>query len=188
MKYGEIVSSTFLGRILPILKGEAESIYKIVKEQNLDGNILEIGTGLGISTIVIGLGTKERNKNEKVYSIDKFNLFPSQKVYVISSLRKYGLLETVSLIEGDSKLLFEKEELLRERFRLVFVDGDHSYEAVKKDILNALPLLKDKGVLLAHDYCPEYPEVIRAIDDLIKDRIIRKEEVIELTFRGSKVG
>jgi hypothetical protein len=42
--------------------------------------------------------------------------------------------------------------LLREKsFDLIYVDGDHSYEAVRHDIENSLPLLKPGGILCGDD-------------------------------------
>lgn len=37
-------------------------------------------------------------------------------------------------------------------FDLVFIDGDHSYEAVKSDIRNYLPKVRDGGILAGHDF------------------------------------
>lgn len=36
----------------------------------------------------------------------------------------------------------------------IFVDGDHSYEGVKQDIINYFPLLKPGGIMMFHDYLP----------------------------------
>ena len=39
------------------------------------------------------------------------------------------------------------------KFDLIFVDGDHSYESIKKDTENIFPLLKDeKSIIVWHDY------------------------------------
>lgn len=47
-------------------------------------------------------------------------------------------------------------------FNLVFIDGDHSYEAIKSDIAAWWPLVKDGGVLCGHDY---RDHVQRAVDE-----------------------
>lgn len=47
------------------------------------------------------------------------------------------------------------------RYDMVFVDGDHHYEAVKKDTQTAFRLLKDdKSIIVWHDYALD-PETIR---------------------------
>jgi len=37
-------------------------------------------------------------------------------------------------------------------FDLILVDGYHGYDVVKTDILNCLPLLANRGLMVAHDY------------------------------------
>lgn len=40
----------------------------------------------------------------------------------------------------------------------IFVDGDHSYEGVKRDIINYYPLLAPGGLMIFHDYLPPLDE------------------------------
>lgn len=40
----------------------------------------------------------------------------------------------------------------------MFIDGDHSYEGVRQDILNYYPLLAPGGMMLFHDYLPPLNE------------------------------
>ena len=47
---------------------------------------------------------------------------------------------------------------------MVFIDGDHRYESVVKDINKALSLLNDGGIIAGHDYgCPGWPGVEKAV-------------------------
>jgi len=54
-----------------------------------------------------------------------------------------------------------------ETFDLVCIDADHSYEAVKFDILHYAPLLKQGGILCGHDYGEGREGVIRAVDETL---------------------
>lgn len=49
---------------------------------------------------------------------------------------------------------------------IVFIDADHSYESVKKDILSYTPKLKSNGWLTGHDI--DYPGVNKAVKELIR--------------------
>ena len=40
-------------------------------------------------------------------------------------------------------------------FDIVFIDGLHTYEQVKKDILNSVDCLLDNGIILVHDCMPD---------------------------------
>ena len=41
-----------------------------------------------------------------------------------------------------------------QKFDLIFIDGLHHYSQVKKDILNSISVLNDKGIILMHDCMP----------------------------------
>ena len=41
------------------------------------------------------------------------------------------------------------------KFDIVFIDGLHTYDQVKKDILNSINCLKENGIILVHDCMPD---------------------------------
>ena len=43
--------------------------------------------------------------------------------------------------------LFKKESL-----DFIYIDGDHSYEGVKKDLIKWYPIIKSGGLMVGHDY------------------------------------
>ena len=43
----------------------------------------------------------------------------------------------------------------KKKFDIVFIDGLHTYNQVKKDILNSINCLKDEGIVLVHDCMPD---------------------------------
>ena len=43
----------------------------------------------------------------------------------------------------------------KKKFDIVFIDGLHTYDQVKKDILNSINCLKDEGIVLVHDCMPD---------------------------------
>jgi len=53
---------------------------------------------------------------------------------------------------------------------LVFIDGDHSYEAVKKDILGFEKKVRVGGLLTGHDYAPRFPGVVQAVQEIYPGR------------------
>jgi len=61
-------------------------------------------------------------------------------------------------------------------FDLVFIDGDHSYDAVIADIKAWIPKVRNGGILCGHDYEPvskekkSWQDVIHAVDDFFGDK------------------
>ena len=43
----------------------------------------------------------------------------------------------------------------KKKFDIIFIDGLHTYNQVKKDILNSINCLKEEGIVLVHDCMPD---------------------------------
>lgn len=84
-----------------------------------------------------------------------------------ANLKAFGL---ESVVHYARKSIIAALEFFDHSLDLVFIDGDHSYDAVRTDIRTWLPKLKSNGVLCGHDYTKEknsqlYEEVKRAVHD-----------------------
>jgi len=42
-----------------------------------------------------------------------------------------------------------------DKFDIIFIDGLHTYDQVKKDIINSVKFLKEDGIILVHDCMPD---------------------------------
>jgi predicted O-methyltransferase YrrM len=51
----------------------------------------------------------------------------------------------------------------------IFIDGDHSYEGVKKDFELYSTLLTDKGIIIIHDTDSDYEEKLIVSEEAKKD-------------------
>ena len=122
-------------------------LYEIVLESKPDW-ILEIGVGQAQSTRTILSALKE-NKKGMLVSIDirdRIKRIPDD------------LLPYWHLIVGNShnsETLEEVEMTFPEQLDLLFIDGDHSYEGVKKDFEMYSLLVKKDGLIILHDICNE---------------------------------
>lgn len=59
------------------------------------------------------------------------------------------------------------EARLPEDVDLVFIDGDHRYESVRRDIIIAKKLIGEKGIIAGHDYNhPDWFGVKKAVDEM----------------------
>jgi len=75
--------------------------------------------------------------------------------------------QELHLVRGDSHDLrtFKKvkEVLGSEGVDFLFIDGDHSYEGVKKDFEMYSPLVKNGGIIAFHDIVPGPPENVGGV-------------------------
>lgn len=60
-------------------------------------------------------------------------------------------------------------DLLNDKFDLIYIDGVHTYEQVKKDIENYSKILKPGGLLCGHDYADKghIAGVYKAVNEMI---------------------
>lgn len=59
----------------------------------------------------------------------------------------------------------------------VFIDGDHSYQAVRDDIINYSSILKPGGYFIFDDYSRYYEGVVRAVDELARRNHLNVSQV-----------
>jgi hypothetical protein len=71
--------------------------------------------------------------------------------------------ERITQLYGDSRV-FDFSSWYRQ-VDLVVVDGGHDYETVASDTATALGLVAAGGVVVWDDYCPIWPDVVRAVDE-----------------------
>ena len=52
------------------------------------------------------------------------------------------------------------------QYEFVYIDADHTYESVKKDLELYLPKVKNGGIIGGHDYTDNWVEVRQAVDEV----------------------
>ena len=79
------------------------------------------------------------------------------------------------------------EFFVNEYFDLIFIDGDHRYEAVKKDIELWLPKVKVNGILSGHDYgARKFSGVTQAVDERFGNNITTNLETYVWVYRNER--
>lgn len=130
---------------------ELETLYQLARSCPEGSAALEIGSHLGASTCYLGAGIKERGGT--LFCVDTWNneTMPEGEQNTYAQFRKNtsGLGATVVPIRKRSVEITVSD--LRTPLDLVFIDGDHSYEAVKADFEITQPLLADTAVVAFHD-------------------------------------
>ena len=137
-------------------------------------SILEIGCWAGESTIMWSDILKEfPDIDWSITCVDPWLPYPGVNATMTSALHKYnifnlfihnihcsGIEDRVRIYKGTSDLILPS--LKDSQFDLVFVDGDHRYDQVIKDLEHSSRLLKDQGILCGDDLDLQYHEVNQA--------------------------
>jgi hypothetical protein len=56
---------------------------------------------------------------------------------------------------------------LNEKIDFIYIDGMHTYDQIKKDITNYLPLLNSSGFISGHDYHPVWEGIVKGVEELL---------------------
>jgi predicted O-methyltransferase YrrM len=119
---------------------------------------LEIGTLFGYSTLHFAesakrtggrLATVDLRLHERVWHTGETvrDIHTAAEKFI----REAGLDDVVDFHEGRSEAVLSQFVLERRSFDLIFIDGSHSRFVVTLDVLNALNLISDNGVIFMDD-------------------------------------
>jgi predicted O-methyltransferase YrrM len=132
-------------------RDEAEYIYDLVK--SLDSPYaVEIGRMLGGSAILMAsAGAQVLSLDLHVSKTVEGEKGEVADIALDKKLQELGLRNKVEIIVADSHT-YDTTSLI-EKVDILFIDGDHSYEGVKKDYENWFKTVKSGGHILFHDAC-----------------------------------
>lgn len=153
-------------------------IYKEMIDHFLSGVFVEIGSWEGESAVFMAERIKESGKDIKFYTIDIFEPFyhSASKNIVHADYELFlkniePFMDYIISIKGDS---YDTAQMFEDNsIDFLFIDGDHSYEGVKRDILTWLPKMKEEGIIAGHDYDWGFPGVVKAVDEIFVHKVIK---------------
>lgn len=130
-----------------------------------DTRAAEIGSFKGGSACILAHCMKHRGKRLHLFAHDLFEPFRvgDETVDVHAefdaSIAAWDVGDSVTKVVGDSKATHAVHA--DESLDYVFIDGDHSYEGAKADILNFIPKLKASGWLVVQDCVREVEQALQ---------------------------
>ncbi|HCU80056.1 MAG TPA: hypothetical protein DGN60_02690 [Chloroflexi bacterium] len=139
---------------------ELAPLIRILRRRRLR-TVVEIGTFKGGT---MWLWCQIAKDDANIVSID---LKPKNSMEKRIDKYLYGLAvqsQQISLVRGDSGNVQTKDQLVNKlglsKIDFLFIDGDHSYQGVKRDFELYAPLVRKGGIVAFHDivYHPNFPE------------------------------
>ena len=154
---------------------DRETLYCYAGQVLDDGTIVDIGTAGGNSAFVMALASKS---SVKVYTID-----PNRNENFFFWREKLGLEEKITFIEKTSDDAIKD---WKEPIDLLFIDGEHAYSFVQRDIDNWLPYLKEDGKILFHDFYLYPTGVMLAVGEAIARKKIKPIKIVNSFDRDGR--
>lgn len=125
---------------------------------------VEVGVWKGRSVCFLGQQLKIRNKNPQIFAVDTYKGSLNESVHqeevlelggstlplFKSYLEDLGLSNMITPIEKTSELA--SEDFADNSIDVIFIDGDHDYEAVLNDLNKWFPKMKKNSIMSGHDF------------------------------------
>lgn len=134
-----------------------------VISENVNAIGVEIGVLRGECSREI---VREWGKCITLYLVDNYCCGWDEYDTAVANLSPWK--DRIEWVLGDSVEIAFK---IPDNLDFVYIDGDHSYEGVKRDMEAYWPKIRSGGVLCGHDYNPRWKSlvgIIRAVDEFTK--------------------
>jgi len=144
---------------------DLDLMTKYAKQIPQNGCFVEIGTKYG--------GTAYLTRYHSDPSVEVYSVDPNAMLYMFQGKENEVGINWIKNRSTDEAKKWTKE------IDLLFIDGDHGegIPTAPSDDFNAWEgFVKKGGIIIMHDYHPDFPAVIKASDDAIKSG---KYELIE---------
>ena len=147
----------------------SELIHIFSDKKSIPKTMIEIGSYMGESTMIFA----SSGIFETIHSIEPhqgIEIFSEQYQYTWKDIEKEYKINTRhfnNIIHHKDFSYNVLDKFEDNSIDFIYIDADHTYESVKKDIESYLPKLKDGGVIGGHDYQDEWQGVINAVNETI---------------------
>lgn len=162
-----------------------ENLYnEIVFELDNGSRIIEVGSWMGQSVIYLAQQVALSGKDIKINAVDIWDMsYDYEPFHLMFEKAKilntdlYGLfvlnLETFNVSHLVDSLVMSSvtasKEFEKETVDVVFIDANHSYEAVRNDLEAWWPKIKKGGIMAGHDYFNPPPDGVKqAVDEFFQ--------------------
>ena len=163
----------------------SEGLLDLIKELPSKSSMIEIGTFTGESTVIFGdhfeqvIGVDPMLPDYDPIDATSFFNFNEVLNMFKNRTKEYNNISLVQKTSNDAVNDFEDGS-----FDFVYIDGIHTYDGVKSDIINYLPKIKKGGVIGGHDYTNQIEHLVgvyQAVNEMFgkPDKVFRDNSWIK---------
>ncbi|HAU85378.1 MAG TPA: O-methyltransferase [Lachnospiraceae bacterium] len=158
-----------LSEYVPIIKKPTQSLLRFLIQNNKPGQILEVGTAVGFSSIFM---SQFIGDNAHITTIEKME---KRIIEAKENRKKAGKEEQITILEGDASVILKELKEKKNIYDMIFMD------AAKGQYLNFLPdifdLLTPGGLLISDNVLQD--------GDIIESRyaVTRRNRTIHCRMR-----
>jgi hypothetical protein len=163
-RYGKLAVNERIRREVSSVEGylsldEAQLLFELASQVS-DGCIVEVGSYRGRSTVALALGSLH-GSNVPVYAIEPHEVFtgvlggrfgPGDRAEFFKNMLRTNCAEIVRPISVSSEVISKGWD---KPIGLLWIDGDHKYEAVKQDFACWESFVLSQGLVAFHDSLDE---------------------------------
>lgn len=155
---------------------ETQLLFELASECPKGGNIVEIGSYCGLSSLCLAFGAKISANN--LYCFTEWQ--DKASIAWRNNISKYNLKTVV--IYGDANKILQ--DIIVKNINLVFLDAEHKYEDLKCQYYSLYDNLNNDSTIAFHDYGRQYPDVKKFCDELINTNQIVNTNIVHCTLCG----
>jgi predicted O-methyltransferase YrrM len=134
---------------------------KHTKKSDLVGVEIGVCEGYNAHNILSELDIK------KIYLVDPYIPFENRGIKYDHSAKLKQAQDRLSRFKDKTEFVVKKSQDavddIPDNLDFVYIDGNHDYEFVKRDIEMYYSKLKNGGIIGGHDFRPDYHGVVRAV-------------------------
>ena len=169
------ISLSIPGMVTP---RSGQILYALCVFQEATGDVVEIGSWQGRSTSFLARAVLDSD-NGRFFAIDHFKGNVGKEAsYVVgkqdlsdlkhnfmSNMKSLNLESSVNLL--DMTTIEAAREFTQGQIRFLFIDGNHTYEGVSKDIELFFPLLSSSAIIVFDDFSNAFPGLLKAVGEML---------------------
>ena len=198
MPENEIVYLNKLSQLSENIRGminhrAGEELFSLAYMQTLKGDVLEVGSFQGKSTFFLGHAVA-LSGNGKMFAVDHFkgNL-GAEHYYKVEkddlsdleagfrkNIKRAGLNKFVTLINKPNHIAVSDIE--DNSVRLLFIDGDHTADGIRKDLRLFMPKLKSGAIIAFDDYENDFGGLVSVVNEFISKGNCKRKYLLNKTL------